>query len=50
MAGAQAANALGLSTQVPARRVYLTDGNSRRVVHGKHGANSMSFTGSPANR
>jgi len=35
MAGAQAANALGLSTQVPARSVYLTDGPSRRVVLGK---------------
>jgi hypothetical protein len=35
MAGAQAANALGLSTQVPARSVYLTNGPSRRVVLGK---------------
>jgi hypothetical protein len=35
VAGAQAANALGLSTQVPARSVYLTDGPSRRVVIGK---------------
>jgi hypothetical protein len=35
VAGAQAANALGLSTQVPARNVYLTDGPSRRVVLGK---------------
>jgi hypothetical protein len=35
MTGAQAANALGLSTQVPARSVYLTDGPSRRVVLGK---------------
>jgi uncharacterized protein DUF6088 len=35
VAGAQAANALGLSTQVPARSVYLTDGPSRRVVLGK---------------
>jgi len=33
--GAQAANALGLSTQVPAHAVYLTDGPSRRVVIGK---------------
>lgn len=33
--GAQAANALGLSTQVPARSIYLTDGPSRRVVLGK---------------
>lgn len=33
--GAQAANALGLSTQVPAHTVYLTDGPSRRVVIGK---------------
>jgi hypothetical protein len=29
--GAAAANALGLSTQVPARSVYLTDGTSRTV-------------------
>lgn len=29
--GATAANRLGLSTQVPARPVYLTDGRSRRV-------------------
>lgn len=33
--GAQAANALGLSTQVPAKNTYLTDGPSRRVVLGK---------------
>ncbi|MER9752687.1 type IV toxin-antitoxin system AbiEi family antitoxin domain-containing protein [Mesorhizobium sp. M0166] len=33
--GAQAANALGLSTQVPARNTYLTDGPSRRVVLGR---------------
>jgi len=31
VSGAQAANLLGLSTQVPARIVYLTDGNSKRV-------------------
>jgi hypothetical protein len=35
VAGAHAANALGLSTQVPARSVYLTNGPSRRVVLGK---------------
>ena len=29
ISGAQAANALGLSTQVPARIVYLTDGHSK---------------------
>lgn len=29
--GATAANSLGLSTQVPAKPVYLTDGRSRRV-------------------
>ena len=29
--GALAANVLGLSTQVPAKRVYLTDGASRKV-------------------
>lgn len=33
--GAYAANALGLSEQVPARAVYLTDGRSRRVKLGK---------------
>jgi hypothetical protein len=31
VSGAQAANQLGLSTQVPARLVYLTDGPSRTV-------------------
>lgn len=35
IAGARAANALGLSTQVPAKNTYLTDGPSRRVVLGK---------------
>jgi hypothetical protein len=35
IAGAQAANALGLSTQVPAKSIYLTDGPSRRIVLGK---------------
>lgn len=35
IAGARAANALGLSTQVPAKSIYLTDGPSRRVVLGK---------------
>lgn len=34
IAGARAANALGLSTQVPAKSIYLTDGPSRRVVLG----------------
>lgn len=33
--GARAANALGLTTQVPAKSAYLTDGPSRRVVLGK---------------
>lgn len=33
--GARAANALGLSTQVPAKATYLTDGPSRRVVLGR---------------
>src|SRR5262245_14325576 len=32
--GAQAANQLGLSTQVPAGLLYLTDGPSRRVPVG----------------
>jgi hypothetical protein len=35
IAGARAANALGLSTQVPAKSTYLTDGPSRRVLLGK---------------
>jgi hypothetical protein len=35
IAGARAANALGLSTQVPAKSSYLTDGPSRRVALGK---------------
>jgi len=35
IAGARAANALGLSTQVSAQSTYLTDGPSRRVVLGK---------------
>jgi hypothetical protein len=35
IAGARAANALGLSTQVPANSTYLTNGPSRRVVLGK---------------
>lgn len=34
IAGAHAANALGLSTQVPARIVYLTNGDSKRVQIG----------------
>lgn len=33
--GAQAANALGLSTQVAARPVFATDGPSRRVTFGR---------------
>jgi hypothetical protein len=32
---AHAANALGLSTQVPAQIVYLTDGSSRKIKVGK---------------
>jgi len=35
ISGARAANALGLSAQVPAQSTYLTDGPSRRVVLGK---------------
>jgi Family of unknown function (DUF6088) len=35
IAGARAANALGLSTQVPAKNTYLTDGPARRVILGK---------------
>lgn len=39
-AGALAANLLGLSTQVPAKRVYLTDGPSRSIAGGSY---SLSF-------
>lgn len=39
IAGVRAANALGLSTQVPAQSTYLTDGPSRRVVLGKRVVN-----------
>ncbi len=35
IAGARAAHLLGLTTQIPARSDYLTDGPSRRVVLGK---------------
>lgn len=35
IAGAHAANALGLSMQVPAKSLYLTNGPSRRIVLGK---------------
>jgi hypothetical protein len=35
IAGAHAAHALGLSMQVPAKSLYLTDGPSRRIVLGK---------------
>ena len=38
--GAQAANLLGLSTQVPAKPIYLTNGTSRSVVIGNY---SISF-------
>jgi len=38
--GAYAANLLGLSTQVPARIVYLTDGPSRTGAGGKSGDSS----------
>ena len=34
--GAQAANLLGLSTQVPAKPIYLTDGASRSVAIGNY--------------
>jgi hypothetical protein len=51
--GAVAANRLGLSTQVPARPVYLTDGRTRQVRVGnldfvvKHVAPKELPTGSP---
>lgn len=35
ISGARAANQLGLSTQVVAKSIYLTDGPSRRVVLGR---------------
>lgn len=34
--GAQAANLLGLSTQVPAKPIYLTNGSSRNVAIGNY--------------
>ncbi len=34
-AGAYALHKLGLTTQVPTKRVYLTDGNSRQIKFGK---------------
>lgn len=34
--GAQAANLLGLSTQVPAKPIYLTNGSSRSVAVGNY--------------
>ena len=37
--GAQAVNALGLSTQVPAKSTYLTDGPPRHVLLGKRAIN-----------
>lgn len=36
VSGAHAANALGLSLQVPARHVYLTDGTARRLQAGPY--------------
>jgi len=33
--GGAAANALGLTTQVPVRQIYLTDGRARRLSLGK---------------
>lgn len=35
ISGARAANALGLTTQVPAKAVYLTDGPARKAVIGR---------------
>ena len=35
VSGAQAANALGLSTQVPARTTFVTDGATRRLRFGR---------------
>ena len=43
--GAAAANALGLTTQVPMRAVYLTSGSSRRL---KLGAQSVEFRQAPS--
>lgn len=48
--GAQATNALGLSTQVPAKVVYLTDGPSRQIkignqtIHLKHASPKVMST------
>lgn len=53
--GAAAANALGLTTQVPARMVYLTSGPSRKLTVGsqtvelRHAPRSqLALSGSPA--
>lgn len=43
--GATAANALGLTTQVPMRTIYLTSGRSRRL---KLGAQTVEFRHAPA--
>lgn len=43
--GAAAANALGLTTQVPVREVYLTSGPSRRL---KVGAQTVEFRHAPS--
>ena len=55
VAGAHAANMLGLSSQVPAKAVYITDGPSRKVTVGnqvitfKHAApRSLSGSGTTA--
>jgi hypothetical protein len=54
-ARARAANALGLSSQVPAQTVYLIDGSSRKikagnqVIHFKHaGPRALLGAGTPA--
>ncbi len=55
MSGPASANALGLSTQVPARSVYLTSGPSRRIPIGRqsvvleHSSSpALLFPGTPA--
>lgn len=41
VSGAQAANSLRLSTQVPAHRTYLTDGPTRRICIGRQCINLL---------
>ncbi len=57
IAGAAAANMLGLSTQMPTQSVFITDGPTRRIRFGKMrltlrhvSARKLAFAGTPAGR